>query len=588
MRSILLGACGALFTLPAFGQSAPYFGKADPPAEEVRTIKQPFAREMAARSRSLTASPLNSAEVEASTRRLIQNQLSRSNESGSLTVQVQQGESQTRRVGNKWATTYNLSISNIPLSEASNVSSLTMADGSATVVRERNIPRALNFDSTQSTPPTITVEKAESAARYDLEQLARENSEGADIAGLILKKSRLEIWVHPREMIGKLAWVLDLSRDGTGSAPAAYRIWVDALAATDPAGVFEVKSLIAREAAIVRVIAPVWDPTPLEPFQLRPLAKARIEIVPAETAMSESAAMGEARVTDDNGGFDAAGLSQRKIVVLLQNEFFTVRNQQGQTATASQVISNPHPLPEMQFGAASEFEIAQPSAFYWANRVRSFVGDTLKDTDLLAMDLLVNTEPGCDASFHPFLNRMTLYRASRPDSGENCINKAYTDTVFHEFGHAIDHAIGGFANDFDGRSYSEGFGDSLAILFKNKSCYGANHRGSETCMRDASAPKVMFHPPAMRIHERGRVYSGFTWELIQALKQGLPEAEALATAKQLTLGAAAQNPSGIRSAVELTFLADDDDLDLSNGTPNAAAIKTAANARRIPLPAQLP
>jgi hypothetical protein len=588
MRSILLAACGTVFTLPVFGQSAPYFGKSNPPAEEVRTIKQPFAREMTARSRSLTASPLNSAEVEASTRRLIQSQLSRSGEAASLTVQVQPGEAQTRRVGNKWATTYNLSIANIPLSEASNISSLTMEDGSATVVRERNIPRELNFNSERGTPPTITVEKAERAARVDLEQLARENSEGADIAGLTLKKSRLEIWVDPRDRIGKLAWVLDMSRDGTGSTPAAaYRIWVDALAATEPAGVFEVKSLIARDTR-VRVTGPVWDPTPLDPFQLRPLAKARIEIVRSQTPMSESAATDEPRMTDDNGVFDVAGLSGEKIVVTLQNEFFTVRNQQGRTATISQPLSNPHPLPELQFGLASEFEIAQPSAFYWANRVRSFVGDTLKDTDLLAVDLFVNADPECNATFHSDLNRVTLYRASRPESGRNCINKAYRDTVFHEFGHAIDHAIGGMANDLDGRSYSEGFGDALAILLKNKSCYGANHIGPETCLRDASAPKVMFHPPSEAIHERGRVYSGFTWELIQALKQGLPEADALATAKQLTLGAAAQNPTGIRSAVELTFVADDDDLDLTNGTPNAAAIKAAANARGIPLPAQLP
>jgi hypothetical protein len=98
----------------------------------------------------------------------------------------------------------------------------------------------------------------------------------------------------------------------------------------------------------------------------------------------------------------------------------------------------------------------------------------------------------------------------------------------------------------------------------------------------------MFGTPDLEFHQRGRVYSGFTWGLIQALKQTLPEAQALATAKQLTMGSAAQNPIGIQNAVELALLADDDDLDLSNGTPNGAAIKAAANARGIPLPPQLP
>jgi hypothetical protein len=473
LKSILvLGSCATfLSAMPAFGQSASYFGKSDAPTEDVRTIKEPS---IPGRSPQFRLPPqATAAQVETNTRLLIQDQFSARNETSALPVRVQPAQQETRRVGNKWATTYGVTIANIPLSEASNISSLTLEDGSATVVRERNIPIALNFDQAQGAQPTVTVEKAVSAAQYDLEQLARTNS-SADIGGLVLRKSQLEIWVHPRERIGKLAWALDLSRESSATTPgAAYRIWVDALAATEPAGVFEVKTLILKEHRGL-VTGPVWDPTPLDPFQLRPLSRAHVQSVSAGPVMSEAPAALANEVTDDNGSFDISGLEQNKFTITLQNQYFTVRNAQGGTATVSGIASMPAASLALQFGSSTEFEIAQPSAFYWANRVRAFAGDVLKDTDLLGVEVLVNSDPDCNATFNPLRNRLTLYRASLSGTGRNCINKAYRDTVFHEFGHAIDHACGGITNTEDGHAYSEGFGDSLAIMFKNDSCYGAN------------------------------------------------------------------------------------------------------------------
>lgn len=583
MKPMLIATACTTFlsAIPAFSQSVPYFGKSDAPVEDVRTIRQLPGR---VPEQPATQQP-DPAKVEASTRLLIQDQYSGRSESSSLPLNVHPAEQDTRRVGNKWATSYRLSIGNIPLSEASNISSLTTGDGATAIVRERNVPRSLNFNTEQAARPTISVEKAESAALYDLEQLARINS-SADISGLVLRKSQLEIWVDPRQRVGKLAWALDLAREATASAPvAAYRIWVDALATSEPAGVFEVKNLVMGEHRAT-VMAPVWDPTPNDPFQLRPLPKATVQVQNAEAAMSESGPAKE--ITNEDGTFDLAGLEQKTLMVSLQNQFFRVRNALGATATVTGVATNASSPLTLQFGSGGEYDIAQPSAFYWANRVRAFVGDALRATDLVNVELQVNTDDDCNAKFSSIFNRVMLYRASLPGSGKSCINKAYRDTVFHEYGHAIDHALGGIASPNEAHAYSEGFGDSLAILFKNNSCYGANHQGPQTCLRDASTPPVMFDTPGLGVHERGRVYAGFTWELIQALKQQHPEAAALAMAKELTLGAAAQNPVGVQNAVELVLQADDDDLDLSNGTPNSAAIKIAANARGIPLPPQLP
>ena len=171
-------------------------------------------------------------------------------------------------------------------------------------------------------------------------------------------------------------------------------------------------------------------------------------------------------MTGEDGTFDLSGLEQRTLTVSLQNPFFRVRNALGVTATVSGTAANASSALTLTFGSGGEYEIAQPSAFYWANRVRVFVGDALRNTDLLNVELQVNTDEDCNSKYSSLFNRVTLYRASLPGSGRSCINKAYRDTVFHEYGHAIDHALGGIASPKEAHAYSEGFGDSLAILFK--------------------------------------------------------------------------------------------------------------------------
>ena len=75
-------------------------------------------------------------------------------------------------------------------------------------------------------------------------------------------------------------------------------------------------------------------------------------------------------------------------------------------------------------------------------------------------------------------------------------------------------------------------------------------------------------------HVVGRPYAGFTWELIQQLKQTFSEDEAYAIATRLVLGAAAANPSDVADAVRLSFIVDDNDGNLANGTPHFRALAT--------------
>jgi hypothetical protein len=79
------------------------------------------------------------------------------------------------------------------------------------------------------------------------------------------------------------------------------------------------------------------------------------------------------------------------------------------------------------------------------------------------------------------------------------------------------------------------------------------------------------------------VYAGFVWELVQQL-QAAGIQSPIGVASKLVMDAAEMNPANIPDAIRLSYVADDDDGDLSNGTPHSKQLAAAANSRLIPLP----
>jgi hypothetical protein len=160
-------------------------------------------------------------------------------------------------------------------------------------------------------------------------------------------------------------------------------------------------------------------------------------------------------------------------------------------------------------------------------------------------------------------------------AGDDCLNSAYCDVACHEFGHAVDDQFG----DIQDGGYSEGFGDALAILITRNPLIGKDFQGKGTSLRDARI--VSNWPPVdPEVHEVGKIYGGFAYELIQQLTSKLGgEDKAYAAAKQLILGAAALNPKDTPDAVLQSFL-----VDRQNGSPFFSELAAAADSRKIPRP----
>lgn len=440
----------------------------------------------------------------------------------------------------KWFISHGLTYRGVPLAKFSDVFTIIGADGQAQLVRKRNLPATVD-----ATAPTITPEQAVEAAQ---------GHAGGEFHAL---EPRLEIWVGP-DQHGRLAWRVTLDSDSL-TEPDGRRYWI---AATGEPEVLHWERTIFHTHH-GQVTGTPWIASPLGGTDNRPLQDLQVNRSSGGNAVTNS----DGRYNFPSGGGNVT------IDAALSGPNSVVQNQAGPGLTQSGSGSPAAPV-DLHFGTSGEQDTAQVSAFYWTNQAHTLAETILDPADLPNLTTRVNINNSCNAFWNG--NSINFFQA-----GGGCPNTAYSDVVYHEYGHGVDARKGGI---LDG-GYSEGFGDALAILGTRQPCLGRDFLGAGTCLRPAT--DVILWPPAPGegVHSIGRRYAGFTWELVQQLRQSYSEDGAFDLATRLVLAAAVANPSDIPDAVMLSFLADDNDGNLANGTPHFAELAAAADSRNIPRPA---
>jgi hypothetical protein len=442
----------------------------------------------------------------------------------------------------KFITVFPLAYRGVPLSKGSDYLTVVGGDGRIQATRKRGVPT--KYDATQ---PTVAASEAVQSARKDA---------GA-AAGGPEPKPELQIWVDDQQT-GHLSWTFTLSSGEVGDTNVR-KYWV---AAVGEPRVLNWESEVYHTHNGV-VSGNVWATSPLQPTANRPFEELEVK------RLSD----GLTQITGSDGryGFTAPAGST-EIRAKLRGPFFVINNQSGPGLESAQ-SGPPVPPINLNLSASNEDQLAQDSAFYWANFARDLAHTILGPGELANLPVLTNINQTCNA----FWNGSSLNFFK---SGNGCPNTAYSDVVMHEYGHGIDAAKGGIIH----AGYSEGFGDSIAVLATRQPCVGRDFFGAGTCLRPAS-DVVLWPAASPDPHVVGRPYAGFTWELIQQLKQTFSDDEAYAIATRLALGAAAANPSDVADAVRLNFIVDDNDGNLANGTPHFRALANAADSRKIPRPA---
>ncbi len=223
---------------------------------------------------------------------------------------------------------------------------------------------------------------------------------------------------------------------------------------------------------------------------------------------------------------------------------------------------------------------AERDGFYHVNVVHDYV--RALDPGATNLDYVaackVNINSTCNAFYSPSDGSVNFYAA-----GGGCPNTAtMPDVVYHEYGHGVNEHIyylAGQPSGMNNGALHEGMADVLACLMQDDPNVGKGFFGVGTILRTIDNTRRWPQDASGSVHTTGLILGGAFWDLRQSA--------GLAVAEQLSHFAKYGVPDDLDDGIAMseyfveTLVADDDDANLGNGTPNGAAIIAAFNAHGI-------
>ncbi len=233
--------------------------------------------------------------------------------------------------------------------------------------------------------------------------------------------------------------------------------------------------------------------------------------------------------------------------------------------------------------ADDEFGDAQTSAFVHMSIVNAYVRNIAPGLDWLDEQVTanVNIDNTCNAVSDG--NQLYFFRAG------DCQNTArLADVVYHEFGHSVHRAAIIPGVGAQQSSLSEGISDYLAATMTGDSGMGRGFTFSESPLRELNPPDYEWSWPqdTGESHSEGRIIGGTLWDLRTELRTKLGDDEGRAHSDLLWYEAI-RRATDIPSMYPNVLVADDDDGNLANGTPNLCEINAVFQAHGLLDPSQL-
>ena len=287
-------------------------------------------------------------------------------------------------------------------------------------------------------------------------------------------------------------------------------------------------------------------------------------------------------VTDAQGGLTWSSTAAIAAIARLSGPAVRVENASGPNGLFGFSIADGETV--VLSAADAPQRDAEVSAFVAATAAKSYASALAADNDWLAtgqLEVNVNVDGVCDARA---LGRALFFFLG---NGQ-CENSGrIADIVYHEFGHALhDSAIIDGVGLFD-PALSEAVSDYLAATINDDPGMGRGFFLDDRPVRNLDPPDREFQWPDdidADPHQTGLILAGALWDLRTRLMNDSADAgEGVRTADRL-MYAAMQRARDLPSAYFEILAADDDDGDLTNGTPNTCAIQTAFAAHGLAEP----
>ena len=342
-----------------------------------------------------------------------------------------------------------------------------------------------------------------------------------------------------------------VSVDATTSV-GRWNVWIDAADGTP----------IARKSTITyasgRVLFDVPDRGPHSTRSPHPAANASF-LVNNVTTLSSA-----------DGTVTWTGAAAATAVLALRGTFVSVKNQAAVNLTESVTLQ-----PGGVFNwtkAADEFGDAQLGAFIYANVAKQFAKTRLNPTLAwldAAIPVFVNEDDTCNA----FSTGDDIHFFRKSNQCENTGRLA--DVVYHEFGHSLHgNSIIDGVGAFDG-ALSEGISDTLAMAITGDPGMGRGFFFTDAPLRNLEPSGELRWPDDTtgEVHNDGEIIGGTLWDLRVALEAKLGTAAGY-DKWLVIMYSIFQRASDIPSTYAEALLADDDDGNVANGTPNQCEINS--------------
>jgi hypothetical protein len=293
---------------------------------------------------------------------------------------------------------------------------------------------------------------------------------------------------------------------------------------------------------------------------------------------------GKSTFADANGNWTAEGVDYPLTISSnLESRFFNVRRADATSGSLSTTISAG--VAELNWAPTVGIS-AERSAYYSAHKVyqhvKSFDPSFTQIDRKIPININVNGE--CNAFYHTGEKSLNFF----PQSEGGCSNTAeIADVVYHEYGHHYHHVrYQAQGTDVNSSALGEGVADILSNLLRDDPVIGDGFTGKGSILRTSKNTKKWPTAVSTDPHGTGGIVAGAVWDLRLAIGlertaylfhealKGVPDASASGEDADAALEAFTD--------VLLAFLlADDDDANLQNGTPNSAAIIKAFDLHGI-------
>ncbi|TVQ63110.1 MAG: hypothetical protein EA379_04435 [Phycisphaerales bacterium] len=286
---------------------------------------------------------------------------------------------------------------------------------------------------------------------------------------------------------------------------------------------------------------------------------------------------GPSTFADADGNFLLANPGGGTVTVSSQprGQWFRVFNQQQATTNLSTSTSG-GPVTFEHNASNAQFTRAEVNAYVHSNIVRDFTLEYNPSFPTISTQqeftVNVNISNSCNAFYNG--SSINFYV-----SGGGCANTAFSSVVYHEYGHHLVNRAGSGQGQ-----YGEGFGDTVGMLIQDNPILGIGFQNN--CGAGIrSAVNNIQYPCSGGIHFCGQLLSGSIWDVRNALLATNPT-DYLDIVSNLAINSVLLHTGTlIAPDITIAFLTlDDDDADITNGTPHYQQINAGFSAHNMPAP----